>query len=402
MDDSNTSGIQKPLNLIFIGESYLGGMAGSKRIQNIINSLLKSGEITIHNLIIANPNEKKNAEPKGIKNSVSYLIIAYSIFNPFSLFRHYIKGFKFITKSKNKHVKNIIYCYDSPTILNLPFLIYARLIKMKVLVDIVENYNLLEKKNLKIKQQIKLYFYKLLENKMHLYCNGIVTISSYLQNQLRISTKEKIPLMYLPITVNFDLFKQVDEKKNNNIIKIFYGGSFGEKDGLIYLLKAFEKLTEHHPNVELILSGKPPKQGMNSILDFINTSDNKSKIHFLGYLEDSQYYYTLQNCDIFCMTRINSNYANAGFSFKLGEMLATGKPVLATKVGDVCSFLENEINAILIEPNSVEEIVSGLRLIIENPEKATQIGFNGKNVALEFFDSDKVCVPLKSFIYQLK
>lgn len=389
------------LNIVFIGESYLGGMAGSKRIQNIINSLLKLDSITIHNLIIGNPNEKDKLEQIGTINSVSYHKIFYNIANPFSLIRHYIKGFKFISKAKNKGAKNIVYCYDSPTILKLPFLLYARLRKMKVVVDVVEDYSLVETINFRGKQKIKLYFYELLERNMHLYCNGILSISNALKKKNKKITKGKIPLMYLPITVNFDFFKE-DMNQRNEVIKIFYGGSFGEKDGLIYLLKAFEIIEQYYSNIELILTGKPDKQGMDSILDFINTTKIKSKIHYLGYLEDNLYYKTLQNCDIFCMTRINSKYANAGFPFKLGEMLATGKPVLATKVGDICFFLENGTNAILVEPNSEHEIANGLKLIIENPERAKNIGFNGKKVALDFFDSDKIAISLRSFLTQLK
>ena len=101
------------------------------------------------------------------------------------------------------------------------------------------------------------------------------------------------------------------------------------------------------------------------------------------------------------MTMINSKYANAGFPFKLGEMLATGKPVLATKVGDVNNFLENMVSAILVEPNSAEGIAKGLKFIIENPHQAMTIGLNGKGKALEYFDSDKISIKLRAFLNQL-
>jgi len=389
------------LNIVFIGESYLGGMAGSKRVQNIINSLLKIGDISIHNLIIGNPNDKSDIEQKGEKNSVSYQKIYYKILNPFSIILYYYKGFKFIIKTKSHIAKNIVYCYDSPGILIFPFLVYSRIIKMRVVVDIVEDYNSLDKKNLRMKERSKLFFINILGKNIHLYTDGILAISSYLANKYYNITKGRIPLMQIPINVNFELFKEVKPNKRNNIYKIFYGGSFGEKDGLMYLLNAFEILMEYHKNIELILTGKPAKHGMDYILNRINNSNVKSKIHYLGYLEDRKYYKILQNCDIFCMTRINSKYANAGFPFKLGEMLATGKPVLATKVGDVNNFLENMVSAILVEPNSAEGIAKGLKFIIENPHQAMTIGLNGKGKALEYFDSDKISIKLRAFLNQL-
>jgi glycosyltransferase involved in cell wall biosynthesis len=388
------------LHVLFMGESYLGGMAGSKRIQNIINSLLKIDGTSISNLITI---PGKLEDVSGKKNTVHYKIIYYSIKNILQFISHYRKGFAFIKQSKQASAKNILYCYDSPTILILPFLIYAKRKKYKVIVDFVEDYNLLNKNTLNFKQRIKLKAYHLLENNLSLYANGILAISSYLQNNFQQKAKGKLPIMYLPITVNFDLFKTtIDHKKEKDQFSIFYGGSFGEKDGPMFLMEAFDKLADTTSNITLILTGKSPKSGMNEVLEHLKVSRHKSKIHFLGYLNDDEYYKTLQDCDIFCMTRVNSSYANAGFPFKLGEMLATGKPVLATTVGDVGTYLKDKKNAVLIAPNSVDEIVNGLTYIINHSEEAAVIGENGKKTASEFFDSDKISINLHHFLLNLK
>ena len=152
---------------------------------------------------------------------------------------------------------------------------------MRVVVDIVEDYNSLDKKNLRMKERSKLFFINILGKNIHLYTDGILAISSYLANKYYNITKGRIPLMQIPINVNFELFKEVKPNKRNNIYKIFYGGSFGEKDGLMYLLNAFEILMEYHKNIELILTGKPAKHGMDYILNRINNSNVKSKIHYL-------------------------------------------------------------------------------------------------------------------------
>lgn len=59
----------------------------------------------------------------------------------------------------------------------------------------------------------------------------------------------------------------------------------------------------------------------------------KDRNRHLGFLVDSAYSDTLSSAGILCMPRINNGYAYAvGFPFKLGEYLATGKPVIATAV----------------------------------------------------------------------
>ena len=386
------------INIIFLGESYLGGMAGSKRIQNIINPFLKMGDVTISNLIIANPNETIDADFYGTKNKVKYRIINFTT-NPLSFFNFYYSGFKFIAASKINESRNILYCYDNPTAFNFLFILFAKSKKMKIVVDMVEDYNLLDKKKLLFTQKIKIFIQNILLNNLNLYTDAVIVISEYLKNFTEKIVKKKAPVYYLPIMV--DKLQILPSIKESNGLKIFYGGSFGEKDGVICLLKAFEKVSCKFPNAQMILTGRPAKAGMHEVLQYIENSGVKEKIKFLGYLNDSEYYSTMSNCDIFCATRINSNYANAGFPFKLGEMLATGKPVVTTYIGDIPKYLENKKNAIMVEPGSVDEIANGLIFLIENPERAAEIGEEGKKVVLEFFNATIEVEKLKLFLLEI-
>src|SRR5690606_21211749 len=126
---------------------------------------------------------------------------------------------------------------------------------------------------------------------------------------------------------------------------------------------------------------------MDKINKIIN---NNRKIVFLGYLDSEEYYKVLNSCDIFCMPRNNSLFANAGFPFKLGEFLATGKGVVATKVGDVSQYLTNMENAMLIEPESVDEIVKAIEYLVLNTDEIARLGDSAIGVARENFDSDKL------------
>ena len=50
------------------------------------------------------------------------------------------------------------------------------------------------------------------------------------------------------------------------------------------------------------------------------------------------------------MARPDSRQARGGFPTKLGEYLATGKPVCVTKVGEITVYLEDNVSAFLAEP----------------------------------------------------
>jgi glycosyltransferase involved in cell wall biosynthesis len=84
------------------------------------------------------------------------------------------------------------------------------------------------------------------------------------------------------------------------------------------------------------------------------------------------------------MCRTGSDFANAGFPFKLGEYLATGNPVISTKVSDVENYLTCN-DAYLIDPDSSQQICSAFEEIVKHPEEARKIGLNGLIKCKEHF-----------------
>jgi len=382
------------INLIFIGESYLGGMAGSKRIQNIIHPFLEDSEFTISNLVFIPTGQPKTIIPTDSKVKIEQL--RYSS-NPITLFVFFWKGVRYLRKSKISKTKNVLYCYDTPNILTYPFLLFAKWLGYKTIVDIVEDYSLVDKQKLRFVGKAKLAFQNRILKSISSYCNGVIALSFYLKKHMEDIVKNRVPVFYFPITVNMNNFYSATPVEKQKI-KLFYGGSFGHKDGVLLLLQVFERLATKFNNVDLILTGKPPKAGMKEVEDFLQNTSFKDRIHYLGYLNDKEYYETMRQCDVFLATRINSEYANAGFPFKLGEMLATGKPVVTTKVGDINKYLTHKVNAMVVEPGSFDEIYNAIEFLILNPESQVKIGLLGKEVAEENFDAHKKASDLKKFI----
>jgi glycosyltransferase involved in cell wall biosynthesis len=98
------------------------------------------------------------------------------------------------------------------------------------------------------------------------------------------------------------------------------------------------------------------------------------------------------------MTRVNLAYAHAGFPFKLGEFLATGKPVIASRVSDVDRFLIHGHNAMLVKAGSSAEVCEAAEFLIDNPESAEAIGVRGREVAKSFFDCKQQGKGLLAFL----
>ena len=89
--------------------------------------------------------------------------------------------------------------------------------------------------------------------------------------------------------------------------------------------------------------------------------------------------------DILALARPNNKQAEGGFPTKLGEYLATGVQVVVTRVGEICLFLKNEINAFISEPDSAEKFAEKLSDALSS-KKRIQIGLEGKKLVYNEFN----------------
>jgi glycosyltransferase involved in cell wall biosynthesis len=208
----------------------------------------------------------------------------------------------------------------------------------------------------------------------------------------------KVPLFFLPVTVNRELLENQEQDRPPRALTLFYSGSFNEKDGLPYLLEGLYLTRKAGVPLRLMLSGKGTAKEMELFWETVRRFGLADIVDYKGFLTRTAYLQSLSSgADVFCMTRINSAYANAGFPFKLGEFLATGKPVIASKVGDVEKYLTNN-DAYLVNPENPEEIKNALVDIARFPLLAKVAGLNGREVARKYFDHENYAGPLRHFL----
>jgi glycosyltransferase involved in cell wall biosynthesis len=98
------------------------------------------------------------------------------------------------------------------------------------------------------------------------------------------------------------------------------------------------------------------------------------------------------------MPRIDIGYAQAGFPFKLGEYLATGKPVIASSVSDIPELLKNRQDVMLVPPGNSCAIVDAVEFLIVHPEQAFDIGASGRLSARKLFDYREQGAQLNAFL----
>lgn len=378
------------INLIVMPISVEAGMAGTARLKNFIDFLPKQ-EVTINNLVFENTN--KNIVSNDI-SIISYNYQSATIWNSYII---WFEAAKELKKRKKEDQKNIILYYD--TIHNPFFLLLIILARMlygyKIIFDLVEDYQKKEK-NLSFRGNVRLWFSGCLQRNIYWLCDGAIGISDYLIKFLKKRLKKK-PIIHLPISFNPLLISKKDPlPEPQNQVKIFYGGTFGEKDGINFLIQGFEEARRKSPNLVLNLTGKASKIDADNLQYILQHCEFRESINYLGYLDYSDYCKEMGAADVLCMTRTNSSFANAGFPFKLGEYLATGKPVVVSKIEAVTEYLSDQ-DCFFVKPESSKEIARAF-IRLTDPDLRNSIGKSGQIKAFSFFDARKISAQLFEFL----
>jgi len=177
------------------------------------------------------------------------------------------------------------------------------------------------------------------------------------------------------------------QSRNNQKKIVFVGELYGDKDGVFGLIQAFINIGNEFPEADLIIIGdNQDKAALSPIYKIIDLNGYKNRIIFTGRLNRDEVAKHIKNSYCLVLDRPNNIQAKYGFPTKLGEYLASGKPVIITKVGDIPLYLKDNINAYLAEPDNIESFSQKLRECLNNPKQAQKIGLEGQKLAYNEFN----------------
>lgn len=237
---------------------------------------------------------------------------------------------------------------------------------------------------------------KLSERLLPKFASGLIVISTNLKNYYLNYLPER-KILINPILVSENTHRTVDtasvqiikEKIQNKLQGkrlLVYSGSFGEKDGIFYLVDAFAEVVKTHPDTVFVMTGKNANTTfMDLINNYIKQKGLEEKIQLVGFINADELLCYNMLADILLACRSNSAFANYGFPWKLGEYCMTGRPIIATKVSDIENYFINNENLFIVEPNNPSAIAEKISYIFNNYENALQVAQNGKKTAQDKF-----------------
>lgn len=278
---------------------------------------------------------------------------------------------------RNRASLDAVYIY-SPSALFLPAYLAARRSGIPVVVEKTELES--TRKAYGLKEVLGKLLFQMDEWYINRFADHLIVISEKLKEHY--ARKYKKPITLIPAIVDLERFPK--PHLNGVHYRIGYLGSFGEKDGVEGILKAFKQFVDVAPGTKLRLMGF--NNAPHKLDQQLKQLKLNGEVENLGQLKYDDIPGKLRECDLLVVNRTNSPYSHYGFPTKLTEYLATGATCVVTRVGDVEKYLTNGVDAMCISPDNTGELTDAFKSFYSNPDLHRQLGLEGRKTCEKVFD----------------
>jgi glycosyltransferase involved in cell wall biosynthesis len=156
--------------------------------------------------------------------------------------------------------------------------------------------------------------------------------------------------------------------------------------GQLELVKAAPLVLQKCPDARFVIVGQGTgilKRGIN-VRNAIDRAGLAEKIIMTGYRWDTPDVYAAFDMVVIASLRTEAS------PIVLREAFASGRAVIATKVGDIPEIVQHRQNGLLIEPGDTQGLTAAILEFISDPKLAARCAANGLRYAAEHFSFDKM------------
>jgi glycosyltransferase involved in cell wall biosynthesis len=219
----------------------------------------------------------------------------------------------------------------------------------------------------------KWYFKKTVEHVINSSDYIVAQSSNTKENALKYYNVKKdikiIPLPYHPFE-----FEKVSRKDLGLKDELFYLVSVGrlvKRKGFDFLIRSMVNIPE---NVHVLIIGEGPEY--DSLEHLANQLNVSERIHFLGFVSETEKFQYLENSDIYVLSSVHE-----GFGIVLQEAMQVGLPIVATDNGGQVDLVKEGLNGYFIKYGDEMSLGKKIEKILADQEVKEKL--SGNNL-LEF------------------
>lgn len=196
------------------------------------------------------------------------------------------------------------------------------------------------------------WFYRFIRDKIYLLAKHVIVQSQLGKNYFLENSNTKITVIYNPVDVRFYAGKALSTNKEKIIVSV---GRLIPVKNQKMIIMAFSEIHKQFPDYKMVIYGEGPSRKELEIL--IRNLGLEKKISLPGNI--TNIFEKLMSAELFVLSSEYEGMPNA-----LLEAMCIGLPVISTKVSGAVDVINNKVNGILIDNNSILQLASAMSQLL--------------------------------------
>ena len=177
---------------------------------------------------------------------------------------------------------------------------------------------------------------------------------------------------------------------NRDSVKVLFTGRLVYYKGVDVLLKAFRQVR----GCELFISGEGVLE--DELKEYVRKHKMEDRVHFLGFLSDSDLKAAYADCDIFVLPSVVKTEA---FGIVQTEAMVYGKPVINTSLPSGVPYVSIDgETGLTVPPGDAKKLADAINTLATDRELRERLGSSGRERVEKYFNEKNVIKQLYSVL----
>ena len=193
----------------------------------------------------------------------------------------------------------------------------------------------------------------------------LVAISPFVLEEYGAMTTAKWYRVDNPIA---DAFFQDRTQENAN--RILFAGSIDERKNPLDLLRVLATVRDRFPEAELHIAGRVTNPSYSaSVKDYVRAKGLERNVTFCGLLGPDELRRAYRECALLALTSRQETQPMVVI-----EAMASGRPVVATRVGGVADLIDDGITGFIVDVGDIGGAARRVCELLSDPERRARMG----------------------------
>ena len=232
----------------------------------------------------------------------------------------------------------------------------------------------------------------------------VITCTDANRKHLQSLSSTPVHCIYHGLNADFSrlLRGQPSATRRSGHLRILAVGRLVSKKGFDTLVQACAILKSLDVSFETVIIGESGDHER-ELRNLISRYGLEAQVRLAGPATQAQLLREYQQATVFCLPcRVLSDGDRDGIPNVLMEAMSCGLPVVTTDISGIPELIRNDVNGILVSPDSPAEIALAVQRVFREPLLAESLGRNAVKTIRENFDGDQTTKELLTLLRETK